>query len=303
MPRPAPLPTALASAPFLVGDAAALGIRRGRLRASDLSSPFYGVRTVGVHSDVRSLALAFAVRMGPDQYFSHTTAAMLLGLRMPAGFRETALHVTSVAPTRAPRASGVVGHQVGARERLIVLADGLQVSSPLATWRRLGASLTVDELIALGDGLVCRRQPLADLAELRDEAREAMGQRGARALQRAAEQARAGSDSERETALRLLVVRAGFPEPEVNGEIHNEFGALIARGDLVFREFRTVLEYDGGQHREDERQYHIDIDRLDAIVEAGWRVIRVNKNLMVRRATLLAKVDRALRQNGWTGTA
>jgi very-short-patch-repair endonuclease len=102
--------------------------------------------------------------------------------------------------------------------------------------------------------------------------------------------------------LRLVVVRAGFPEPEVNGRILNEYGAEIAHGDLVFRRFRLILEYDGGHHRDDDRQFDIDIDRLDALMEDEWRVIRVNKNLMARRATLLGKIRRGLARGGWSAS-
>jgi very-short-patch-repair endonuclease len=91
----------------------------------------------------------------------------------------------------------------------------------------------------------------------------------------------------------------GFPEPEVNGLIYNSYGAEIAHGDLVFREYRTILEYDGGQHRVSDRQFSIDISRLDALMEEGWRVIRVDKSLLARRATLVGKIDTALRQGGW----
>ena len=34
-------------------------------------------------------------------------------------------------------------------------------------------------------------------------------------------------------------------------------------------------------------------------MEEGWRVIRVNKGLMARRATLVGKVETALEQGGW----
>jgi len=96
-----------------------------------------------------------------------------------------------------------------------------------------------------------------------------------------------------------MLVRAGFPEPEINGAILNSFGAVIAHGDMVYREYHTLIEYDGGQHRDDERQFNIDIDRLDELMEERWRVIRVNKSLMARRATLFGKVATALEQGGW----
>jgi hypothetical protein len=269
-----------------------------RLRASDLTAPYHGVRVARAPVGIVQLARAYSPRLLPGQYFSHTTAAVLLGLRMPEGFVETAVHVTSPAPLRAPRGKGVVGHQ-STRNPPIREANGLVVSSPIDTWTSLAAVLGREDLIAMGDGLVCRKRPAATLTQLRS-AVSAFEGRGALALRHCIEQVRPGTDSHRETQLRRLVIRWGFPEPEVNGVIRNSFGAVIAHGDLVFRAYRTILEYDGGHHRESDRQFAIDIDRLDSIMEQRWRVIRVNKSLMARRATLVGKLDTALRQAGWS---
>jgi very-short-patch-repair endonuclease len=97
----------------------------------------------------------------------------------------------------------------------------------------------------------------------------------------------------------LVLGRAGFPEVEVNGVIVNSLGQTIAHGDLVYRAYRTILEYEGDHHRTDERQFNIDIERLDELAEERWRVIRVSKELLRKRATLLGKVDTALRAGGW----
>ena len=95
-------------------------------------------------------------------------------------------------------------------------------------------------------------------------------------------------------------MRAGLPEPEVNGVILNRMGVKLATGDLVYRRYRVLLEYDGGQHRTDEEQYHWDIDRLDDLMEDTWRVIRINKShLRTRPAPVIRKVQTALRAAGW----
>ncbi len=269
--HPSALPEPLDRRPFTVSEAAALGVGRGRLRSRDLSAPFHGVRHRAVAMDIRARALAYRARMPPEHFFSHLTAAELLGLRMPQGFWASTLHVTSMAPARAPRGRGVSGHQSGHDIRTRMLDGGLRVSDAVDTWCTLSATIALDDLIVLGDGLLRRKNPLATLDELHEAAHAQPGCRG------------------------------GLPEPVVNHRIVNEFGAVIAHADLAFPGFRTVVEYDGGQHRTDERQFDIDIDRLDEIVESGWRVIRVNKQLMARRVVLIGKVTTALRQNGWRG--
>lgn len=243
-----------------------------------------------------SQATAYAARMGPTQFFSHTTAALLHDLRMPEGFRQSALHVTSLAPVRAPRGAGIVGH--GTDQASFDLLSGLRVLSAVHTWCQLSATLDLDDLVVMGDGLVRRKHPPATMDQLRAAASQYSG-RGCRKLRDTLALVRPKTDSARETVLRLIVIRAGFPEPVVNGLVLNSYGAEIARGDLVFRDYRTILEYEGRQHSENGRQFTIDISRLDALMEERWRVIRVDKALMAARATLLDKVDRALRAGGW----
>ena len=86
----------------------------------------------------------------------------------------------------------------------------------------------------------------------------------------------------------------------MNFAICNRFGTVIGLGDLAYPSYRVLLENDGGQHRSDERQFHIDISRLDAFLEEKWRVIRVNKSLMQQPSTSLNKV-RTARQPGGPG--
>ncbi|NYF10391.1 hypothetical protein HDC94_001547 [Leifsonia sp. AK011] len=297
MRRPAPLPTALAADGFTIASARAAGVGEGRLRSSDLASPFYGVRSLGEPTTVVARSRALQSRMTPDQFFSHSTAAMLLGLRLPEGFRASTVHVTSVRPHRAPRLTGVSGHESGVSA--LVSVGGLRVLNPIDTWLQLGATLPLDDLVAMGDGLVSRKQPVTTMEQLGTLVRGYRG-RGSRKLHEALLLMRSGTDSARETALRLVVMRAGFPEPEVNGVIHNIHSAQVARGDLVFRAYRVVLEYEGRHHGESERQFAIDIARLDELMDEDWRVIRVDKALLARRSALVGTIDRALRKGGWT---
>ena len=183
---------------------------------------------------------------------------------------------------------------------LVVTVRGLPATAPVDTWCQLSTLLGLDALIEVGDALVRRKRPLATMAELRTGVLRYTGQRGAKRLREALESVRPRTDSARETATRLVIVRAGLPEPEVNGEIFDRLGRKIATGDLVFRGYRILVEYDGEQHRTDEEQYHWDVDRLDAIMEAGWRVIRINKShLRMSPSTALRKITTALAAAGW----
>lgn len=296
------LPTTLHARPFAITEAVDLGVGIGRLRGADLARPFRAVRSAHAATvDIPSLARSYATIMPPGQYFSYWTAAVLLGLRMPERVAGAGLDVAVHHPARAPRPRGVRGHELLPTTRIVTLAGGLRVSSAVDTWCQLARYLRVDDLIVMGDGLVCRTNPVATMDEL-VAAVTAWGHRpGVAALRKALPDIRVRTDSARETMLRLLVVRAGFPEPIVNFEVRNRFGAVLGLADLAFPEYRVLLEYDGGQHRDDEKQFHRDVERLDDFMEEKWRVIRVNKELMARRATLLHKVRTALTEAGWRG--
>jgi hypothetical protein len=192
----------------------------------------------------------------------------------------------------------VIGHQT----RLLgtpALVDGLRVSSAVDTWLALGGTLSFPDLVVMGDGLVSRVRPATDLPALDAAVASRAGRPGFHRLRAALGQVRANTDCARETMLRLVILRAGFPEPEVNGAISNSLGAAIAHGDLVFRQYRTILEYDDGHHRTSDSPFPIDVARLDELMDEGWSVIRVDNNLMARHATLVGKVETALTGRGW----
>ena len=220
-------------------------------------------------------------------------------MRMPHGFRDEKLHVTAVGGGRAPRVANVVGHRAKSSPTTNATPGGLRASTPVETWLDLGATLSIRDLVVMGDGLVSKKRPAATMDQLRRAVASRSGRRGYRALSEALQFIRPMVDSARETLLRLMILDAGLPEPEIDVAILNRFGAEIAHADLGYREYRVLIEYDGGQHRVDPWQFSVDIERLDNLMEENWRVIRVDKMLMAKRATLIAKITTALMAGGW----
>ena len=291
-----PIPGHLRRSGFTVASAYEAGLTKDRLAGEDLDRPFQGVRRFGSARDQRSLALAYASKMRPDEVFSHVTAATLLGMRIPAGIDLDRIHVTSFS-ARRPRARGVIGHRAS-RASLVTSVSGLRTTTPVRTWLDLAAEVDERALVVLGDGLVRRVRPVATVAEL-EEAVRTMGNRpGVRKLVRALARIRPGTDSPRETDLRLLLVDAGAPEPEVNGAVPVPGRLRPFHGDLVFRSQRVIVEYDGRHHEMDADQHGIDIRRLNALAGAGWTVIRVDRHLMRDARATTATVISALRVGG-----
>lgn len=312
---PSELPAGLGDGPFSVADARQRGVNSGRLRRSDLARPFHGVRApVGrgpspapisdadrwarIRAAARTRAYDYAVRMPSDQFFSHATAALLHGLPLPARLLERSIvDVGTSIRTRRRRGKGVRGHLIPLDRVRVVSVGHLAVASAVDAWVQLSTVLTLDELIIIGDSLVRRQRPPATMAELHVAVARHAGLPGACRLREALALVRPRTDSAKETVLRLLIVRAGLPEPEVNLTLVNRYGAFMALGDLAYLRYKVLIEYDGGQHREDERQFHRDIDRLDEPMEEGWRVIRVNKSHSPR--AIIARIRTALLDRGW----
>ena len=228
--------------------------------------------------------------MRAGQFFSHQTSALLWGVPLPSAFDPGApLHVSSIAPTRPPRTRGVIGHELTPGGVRVVRRHGLPVADAASTWLQLGTLLGVDDLVVAGDHFVldpavldpAEPRPYVTLVDLA-AALDAHRGRGRRALLDAAGRIRVGSESRPETLLRLLLIRAGLPEPEVNFVVEDERGRVLGRVDLAYPRHRVAVEYDGDHHRTSTRQYEHDIARFDRLHDAGWRVIRVRSRGLFR---------------------
>lgn len=159
----------------------------------------------------------------------------------------------------------------------------------------LSTMLNVEELVIAGDGLVRRTEPLASIRQLRRAVARNAGARGNRSLRAAFDLVRPRTDSARETITRLTLVRAGLPEPEVNGLL-TAAGERERFGDLVFRRWRVVVEYEGVDHQQSRSVYLADLGRF-AELAARWTFIRLAKEHTPPE--VVALVTAALVNAGW----
>ncbi len=138
------------------------------------------------------------------------------------------------------------------------------------------------------DGLL--RATALPAAQARGALISAVGLRGltrARAVIRAA---RDGVDSPRETQLRLMVVRFGFPEPQVQCPVPDGRGHPVAHLDLGWGLRRVGLEYDGAVHRERD-QHSGDLRRLNEVRSLGWHVLQIDNWAFSRPGAWLRQLD------------
>lgn len=314
--RAASLPDELPES-FSVGAALELGVSRRRLRAADLSTPFYGVRTRsappddGFEASVRRRSLEYAARMRECEFFCLVAAAVLWGGPLPSsifhvrgGGDERPLDVGVLLPSRASRARGVRGTSIiaGMGSVRAEPASGLRATSPATTWAMMGALLHRDDLVALGDAFV--REPmrpgdppaLARIAEL-TAAVEAGRRRGVATLREALPLVRTRSRSRKETETRLVLMGAGLPEPSLNWPVVVE-GSVVALVDLAYPERKVGFEYEGQQHLTDPRQWAHDIRRYEMLTDLGWRIIRVTASDLTQQREQFVKRARAALAGG-----
>jgi very-short-patch-repair endonuclease len=117
--------------------------------------------------------------------------------------------------------------------------------------------------------------------------------RGMRQLRAALDLYDPGAESLKETWLRLLAIRAGYPRPRTQIPVLSPDGLRWYRLDMGWEDIKLALEYEGEQHREDPKQYAYDIQRSEDLEVLGWtRVRAVTAN---GRADVLRRLDRAWR--------
>ncbi|MDX5317908.1 MAG: hypothetical protein LPK38_00895, partial [Actinomycetes bacterium] len=78
----------------------------------------------------------------------------------------------------------------------------------------------------------------------------------------------------KETHLRLALVGAGLPEPELQVKLDPE-DPHSPVADLGYRGARIAIDYDGATHLTSEQQSR-DIRRSRAFTLAGWRHVTAN---------------------------
>lgn len=302
-----PLPYFLTQSAFATSRANEFGLSRGRMRASDLQSPFRGVRSRGLDlDDLVHRCRAAAVFMGERDAFSHSTALGLWGAPLPADLdgADAALHIGTPGTTRRRRA-GIVGHRFTRETSVRMSSDGLVTVAPATAWcefaSQRGDRTSEEMLLALvsaADYLITgrrtrggRERATCTTEEMQSAVAAHESARGARLLTQALALMNAGVDSPKETELRLVLITAGLGAPEVGHVIQTRLGPLTP--DLAYPRRRVLIEYEGELHRTDRRRWRGDFDRVRAFQQAGWTVIRVNSDDLtdaVRRAALIAQL-------------
>ncbi|MEO5779028.1 MULTISPECIES: hypothetical protein [Arthrobacter] len=159
---------------------------------------------------------------------SHTSAAELWGFPLPLSLnRCTLVHLTYPPGRHAVRRMGTIGHQKVLQPDEVTAGRLVQCTSALRTWFDLAGILSLDELVIAGDFLLRRKNPASTTAAMDAFLAGMRGRSGYRRALQARTLIRAGTDSPKETELRLLLIRYGLPEPGINVPLFDGTGRWI----------------------------------------------------------------------------
>ena len=261
------VPAALRMGPFTLADAKAVGITRGQLRGSGyrrLGPGFY--RWVGLKESPRLMLTAVARRLPPGAAFSGSTAAWLHGLDVAPC---DPIEVTIPDSVGGGRRAGTYVRRAALSAEDIVLRHGFPTTTALRTLVDLGGRDPLTEGVVAAD--LALHAGLVSIAEVNAYVAEHPRAKGIARLRSVVILAEPKAESAMETRLRMLLVLAGLPKPEVQVSIRDDDGRFLGRPDLLYRLQRLAIEYDGGNHRdrlvEDNR-------RQNGLMAAGFRVLR-----------------------------
>lgn len=213
---------------------------------------------------------------------SHLTALLLHGVPLPPWLVENGtVHVTRPHAKGVSRRFGVTTHGRGLTAADVTELHGVRVTGMERTWADLASLLApglTEPVVAAGDALVTppwtpdgRLPARTTTAALRSALERAGRFKGVRTARAALDLVRVGADSPQETALRLALLHAGLPEPELQ-LVLDPRRPRSPDADLGWRELRLVIHYDGAHHLNPE-QRAVDAWRDDGWRRAGWAQI------------------------------
>ncbi len=278
--------TDLRGGPFTVADARRVGMTWHGLQRRGWRRLGYGQYAwTGLKHDVELKLRAVADRLPPSAAFSGATAAWLLGLDLPP-CEPVEVTVERDIPVRAR--AGVRLRRAALLESDITTRRGFRVTAPLRTVCDLGCRKDVVESVVAID--MALHAGLVQLGMLVGHVQTNAGAKGIKRLRQAVSLTSPLAESPMETRLRLELIAAGLPAPSVQVELHDTSGYFVGRADLYYPDVRLVIEFDGQNHKD---RLVADARRQNALVNAGYHVLRFTAADLRNRGSIGAEVSRA----------
>lgn len=255
--------------PFVGSEA----IARGAVTKSQLNTRYTRLfRDVYIDRDAEVTAAVRAraawLWAGPRAVVAGFSASAIHGSRWVDGRRAVEL-----IHHNRHRVSGIVVHSDALSEDETMTIAGVRLTTPTRTALDLACWYPTMTAVAGIDALA--RETEIKAADIELLARRYVGRRGITRARGVAHLMDAGSQSPKESWLRMVLIEASLPKPQTQIPVFDEFSSPIAYLDMGWEDIKVAVEYDGDQHRSDRRQYAWDIRRLEMAERLGWIVIRV----------------------------
>lgn len=260
----------MAGRPFLGTEARAAGtVSRQQLRSA-FTRLHPDVYLPGAHSEPALAQRIHAAWLWSRRraVVSGSAAAFLHGARWVD--RDIDIELIHRNPRTPP---GVIARRDLLLDGEVTTIAGLVVTTPVRTAFDVGRRGSLGHALARTDALL--RATGTESGSIAELAGRHPGARGLRQLERVLALADPGSQSPKESWLRLVLIRAGLPRPQTQIPITADDGFVIAYLDLGWAEFMVAVEYDGDHHRTDRYQYVKDIRRREMLENLGWIVVTV----------------------------
>jgi very-short-patch-repair endonuclease len=166
----------------------------------------------------------------------------------------------------------------------------LRILRPLRAAADLLRLLPDPERLVVADAVLRHGVPVD---ALRSELVRHRGLRGVRPAHATLGRADARSESPPESRLRHVLLDGGFAVvPQL--DVHGGDGRWIARVDLAIPAFKIAIEYDGREVHERADVFIHDRRRQNALVAAGWTVLRFSAADLKAPALVVAAVAAAI---------
>ena len=280
--------------PFTTGTARSRGLTRAQLRGPQFLPLVHGVRVqLDDAVDQAGRLRLLAAILPADAAFSHRTAAALLGAPTD---HPTRPHVALTPRRVLPQHAGVVVHGRLLRLDDVVEHEGMRVTSGPQTFLDLAAVLPAPELVAIGDALW--RAGHLDPVRLATRLARADRVRGVVRARACAPRLSPLAQSRPESLMRCWLADSDLPEPQPQVAVCDRWGRVVAHGDLGYRRWKVLLEYEGRQHA-DVDQFGRDIDRYSLMAADGWLVLRFAGKHLGGPWTVVERTRGALLSRGW----
>lgn len=247
------------------------------------------------------LARSVAAKLGPAVALSHTTAALVHGLRVwDADLSQ--VHVTRLDGGAGRTESGIVHHEGFTVPADLRIVNGLLVVHPARAAVETASLLSIDAGLAVLDSAL--QLGLTDRPELDATFTLHRSWPQMQGVQVVVRMADAGAQSVGESRTRYLCYAHSLPAPVLQYQVRDRSGRLLGVTDFAWPEHRLIGEFDGqvkygrflraGEQPGDA--VFREKRREDAICELlGWRMIRLVWADLSRPTETAARISRMLR--------